>query len=84
MAIIGNTRQEWSLCDFGLVLAGGVTVPIYPSSPAETCAYILSDSESAWVLVENQKQLDKLLPQRAALPHQAGRAVGWSGPVGSC
>ncbi len=80
VAIIGNTRQEWSLCDFGLVLAGGVTVPIYPSSPAETCAYILSDSESAWVLLENQKQLDKLLPQRAALPH-IKQVVLWDGAV---
>jgi long-chain acyl-CoA synthetase len=80
VAIIGNTRKEWSLCDFGLVLAGGVTVPIYPSSPAETCAYILTDSESAWVLVENQKQLDKLLPQRAALP-QIKQVVLWDGPV---
>lgn len=80
VAIIGNTRLEWSLCDFGLVLAGGVTVPIYPSSPAETCGYILGDSESAWVLVENQKQLDKLLPQRAALP-QVKQVVLWDGEV---
>ena len=80
VAIIGNTRQEWSLCDFGLVLAGGVTVPIYPSSPAETCVYILNDSESAWVFVENDKQLAKLLQNRPALP-QLRRVILWDGAV---
>ena len=80
VAIIGNTRQEWSFCDFGLVLAGGVTVPIYPSSPAETCVYILNDSESSWVFVENDKQLAKLLANRAALP-SIRRVILWDGAV---
>lgn len=80
VAVIGNTREEWSLCDFGLVLAGGVTVPIYPSSPAETCVYILNDSESAWVFVENDKQLSKLLANRQALP-LVRRVVMWDGAV---
>ncbi|MBL9009266.1 MAG: long-chain fatty acid--CoA ligase [Myxococcales bacterium] len=80
VAIIGNTRPEWSFCDFGLVLAGGITVPIYPSSPAETCVYILNDSESAWVFVENDKQLGKLLANRQALPN-VRRVILWDGEV---
>lgn len=67
VAIIGSTREEWSLSDFGLMLAGGVTVPIYPSSLKETCTYILQDSESSWVFVENEKQLQKLVAERPKL-----------------
>lgn len=80
VAIIGNTRAEWSLSDFGLILGGGITVPIYPSSPKDTCAYILKDSESRWVFVENEKQLDKLLAMRKDLP-AIQQVILWDGHV---
>jgi long-chain acyl-CoA synthetase len=80
VAIIGNTREEWSLCDFGLVLGGGVTVPIYPSSPKDTVAFILRDSESSWVIVENDKQLAKLLPLRKELSG-IKQVILWDGHV---
>ncbi len=80
VAIIGNTRQEWSLCDFGLILGGGVTVPIYPSSLGETAAFILRNSESAWVFAENEQQLDKLLARRVELAH-VKRIILWDGHV---
>lgn len=82
VAIIGSTREEWSYCDLGLVVAGGITVPIYPSSLAETCAFILNDSESAWVFVEDKKQLSKLLSQRATLPG-VKRVILWDGEAPS-
>src|SRR5687767_14395968 len=47
VAILAGTREEWTLADLALVMAGGVTVPLYPSNTAEQCAYILNDSESA-------------------------------------
>lgn len=80
VAIIGNTREEWSLCDFGLALAGGATVPIYPSSPKDTVSFILRDSEAAWVIVENEKQLAKLLPLRGDLPN-VKQIILWDGHV---
>ncbi|MFO0579882.1 MAG: long-chain fatty acid--CoA ligase [Polyangia bacterium] len=69
VAIIGGTREEWCLSDFGLLLAGGVTVPIYQSSLRETVSYILNDSESIYVFAEDKKQLDKLLAIRAEIPN---------------
>ncbi len=68
VAILGNTREEWTLTDLGLLLAGGVTVPIYPSSLKDSVGYILRDSEAAWVFAEDQKQLHKLLALRGELP----------------
>lgn len=78
IALIGGTREEWSLCDLGLVLAGGITVPIYPSSLKETVAYILKDSESSYVFIEDKKQLDKLLSIRAEIPH-IKQVILWDG-----
>ena len=68
VAILGSTREEWTLTDLGLMLAGGVTVPIYPSSLKDSVGYILRDSEAVWVFAEDQKQLQKLLSLRSELP----------------
>jgi long-chain acyl-CoA synthetase len=62
VAILAGSREEWTLCDLALVMAAGVTVPLYPSNTAEQCAYILNDSESAAIFVENAKQLAKIEP----------------------
>ena len=68
VAILGSTREEWTLSDLGVALAGCVTVPIYPSSLKDSVSYILQNSETAWVLAEDQKQLAKLTAMRSELP----------------
>ncbi len=67
-AILSSTRLEWILADLGVLCAGGVTTTIYPSSLAEDCAYILSDSGSRVVFAENAAQVAKLTAVRAQLP----------------
>lgn len=44
VGILGDTRYEWSVVDFATFTAGGVTVPIYPSSSAEQIAWIAADA----------------------------------------
>lgn len=78
IALMGSTREEWTLCDLGLVLAGGITVPIYPSSLKDTVSYILKDSESSIIFIEDKKQLDKLLSIRAEIPH-VKQVILWDG-----
>ncbi len=78
IGLMGSTREEWTLCDLGLLLAGGITVPIYPSSLKETVAYILNDSESCYIFVEDRKQLDKLLAIRSQIP-QVKQVILWDG-----
>lgn len=70
-AIIANTRFEWIMADLGIVCAAGATTTVYPSNTAEECTYILNDSSSRFVFVEDQKQLDKLLGSRHLLPDVA-------------
>jgi len=52
--IIARTRPEWALLDLALAHVGIVPAPIYPSSTAKECAYILEHSDAAGVLVETE------------------------------
>lgn len=51
VALMANTRVEWTLSDFAILMAGAVTVPIYETSSAAQCGWILSDSEPAHAIV---------------------------------
>ena len=55
VALMSRTRLEWALCDYGIWLAAGVTVPIYETSSAEQVEWILSDSEAVAMFVENPR-----------------------------
>jgi long-chain acyl-CoA synthetase len=67
-AILSATRIEWILADYGILCAGGATSTIYPSTLAEDCAFILSDSGAIFVFAENAEQVLKLQSRRAELP----------------
>ena len=67
-AILSNTRIDWVLADYGILCAGGATTTIYPSSTPDESAYILSDSGSVVVFVENDEQVQKLASRRDKIP----------------
>jgi long-chain acyl-CoA synthetase len=60
VALIAQTRLEWVLCDVAIAMAGLVSVPIYPSSTAEQCGFVLSDSGARAVIAESDVQVEKL------------------------
>jgi long-chain acyl-CoA synthetase len=66
--ILSNTRIEWSACDMAILGAGAVTVPIYASNTPEDVAYILNHCEARIAFLEDGRQLEKVLAQKAALP----------------
>jgi long-chain acyl-CoA synthetase len=51
VALMANTRIEWTLADYAVLMAGGVTVPVYETSSASQCAWILSDAEPRHAIV---------------------------------
>ncbi len=59
VAIIANTRREWVECDAGILFAGAATVPIYQTLTVEQTEYIISNSESKVLIVENPQQMEK-------------------------
>jgi len=60
VAILSATRAEWMEIDFAILACGALTVPIYQSNLPAECGYILANSESAVVFVENAKQRAKI------------------------
>ncbi len=53
----------------GAALVGGITVGVYPTSPAAEVDYLLALSEAPIVVCEDQEQVDKVLAIRERLPH---------------
>ena len=64
IGIMAATRLEWALADFALARIGAVTAPIYPTSSAGDCAYMLGLVEASGVFVDQERR--SLVP---ALPH---------------
>jgi long-chain acyl-CoA synthetase len=60
VCLLAQTRLEWVLLDVGILLVGGVTVPIYPSNTPEQCAFIVRDSGARTIVVEDAAQAAKL------------------------
>ncbi len=68
VCVLSDTRPEWVHAEFGISAAGGVVVPIYPSSPPEECEWVISDSGAVAVICENAAQLAKVGQIRDRLP----------------
>ena len=68
VAILSNTRPEWSYFDFAALSAGATVVPIYQTNSSEECQYVLENSDSVAVVVEDEAQLEKVRQVREACP----------------
>jgi long-chain acyl-CoA synthetase len=68
VSILSNTNKEWMCADLGALGAAGVVNGIYPTDAAAQVEYLLSDSGTVHVFVEDDEQLDKVLEVRVRLP----------------
>ena len=68
VSILGNTRPEWTYFDFAALSIGATVVPIYQTNSPEECRYVLENSDSKVVVVEDAEQLEKVREVRAQLP----------------
>ena len=68
VSILAETMPEWLYADMGVMGAGGVSNGIYPTDAAKQVEYILNDSGSRFLFVENEEQLDKYLDVRERCP----------------
>ncbi|MBN8870612.1 MAG: long-chain fatty acid--CoA ligase [Solirubrobacterales bacterium] len=68
VAILGNTRPEWTLFDFAAMSAGATVVPIYQSNSPAECQYVLDHSEARAIVVEDDEQLAKIIEVKDSLP----------------
>ncbi len=68
VAIVGETRPEWSAFDLAILSIGAVTVGIYTTSPAEQAAYVLAHAGARLCFFDTEAQRAKLESVRAGLP----------------
>ncbi len=61
VAILSENCLEWIVTDMGALGIGAVVVPVYTTLVAEEVKYIVENSESKVIFVENKMQLDKIL-----------------------
>ncbi|CAI9577656.1 unnamed protein product [Staurois parvus] len=69
VGILGFNSSEWFISDIGAILAGGFAVGIYTTNSAEACHYVAENCEANILVVENHKQLQKILQVQDQLPH---------------
>ncbi|XP_032197749.1 long-chain-fatty-acid--CoA ligase ACSBG1 isoform X1 [Mustela erminea] len=69
VAILGFNSPEWFFSAVGAVFAGGIVTGIYTTSSPEACQYIAHDSRANIIVVDTQKQLEKILKTWKHLPH---------------
>lgn len=51
VAILSKNTAHWLMSDFAIWMAGGVSVPLYPTLNASTLTQILAHSDAKWVFV---------------------------------
>ena len=67
-SIMSNAVPEWVYADMGVLCAGGVSSGIYPTDSAAQVEYLVNDSRTKVMFVEDEEQLDKILHCRARCP----------------
>jgi long-chain acyl-CoA synthetase len=68
VAILCENRPEWAIADYGCLTARLVSVPLYPTLPAEQLPHIVNDSGTAAVFVSTAAQAAKVAEVRAQCP----------------
>lgn len=68
VAILAETRPEWTHAYYGALAAGAVIVPVYPTAGEEELAWVLADSAASVVICEDAAQAERVAAVRAKLP----------------
>ena len=68
VALLGETRPEWTLADAAILAAGLVVVPVYQTNSPEECRYVIDHSGARAIILEDAGQLAKIEAVRGELP----------------
>lgn len=68
VGVLSENRTEWILAQMGTGLVGGVTVGVYPTSPASEVAYVVGHADIEVIVCEDQEQTDKVIESLDGLP----------------
>ena len=61
VALLSNNSPRWAMTDYGIICSGSATVSVYPTLIPSQVEYILNDSQSKVVFVQNHEQMQKVM-----------------------
>jgi long-chain acyl-CoA synthetase len=67
-SIVSDNNKEWLFTDMGILGSGGVTSGVYTTDSSKQLEYLVTDSATRYLFVENEEQLDKYLAVREKTP----------------
>ncbi|XP_039307957.1 very long-chain-fatty-acid--CoA ligase bubblegum isoform X2 [Solenopsis invicta] len=68
VCILGFNSPEWFIADLAAIYAGGFATGIYTTNSPEACQYCAEHSQANIIVVEDDKQLQKILQIKHNLP----------------
>jgi long-chain acyl-CoA synthetase len=61
VGVLSEDNKEWAFIDMAVMMVGGIVNGVYPTYQHVQAAHILIDSNTKYLFVENEEQLDKYL-----------------------
>ena len=80
IAIVTDNHPEWLFSELGGQAVGAVTINLFTTALAGELSSVLNRIQAAYVVAQDQEQVDKLLDTRKKLPHV--RRVIYIDPTG--
>jgi len=68
ISVLSEDNKEWLYTDLGAQSVGGIVSGVYTTDSASQLKYLVNDSDSRFLFVENDEQLDKYLSVRDETP----------------
>lgn len=68
VSVLSEDSKEWVYTDLAVQCMGGITSGVYTTDSAKQLAFLVNDSGSRILFVENDEQLDKFLTIRHDMP----------------
>src|SRR6266851_8820262 len=75
VGLLSENCMEWLIADMAILTAGAVNVPPHAPLTARQVHFQLEETETRWLFVSNQEQLDKIRQVRGELPKLEGFVV---------
>ena len=68
IAVLSDTRPEWAISDLAILSSGATTVGLYPTLSPTQIEFLLNNSDSVMLFVENKEKLDKVIEIKDKIP----------------
>ena len=69
VGILGFNAPEWFIAQAAAISAGGISYGIYTTNSPQVCKYIADLSRTNILVIEDEKQLEKILAVKSELPN---------------